>query len=112
MQFFKRDDANAKLSATAHIDLKALRFRKAEGRNLDNLTVVYGLFDRNGNFISGNTQSIQMRFLDQTFPKVLNTGLTLRSSFDVHPGGYMVRLVVRDAEGQTMAAENGGIEIP
>jgi VWFA-related protein len=112
MQFFKRDDANAKLSATAHIDLKTIRFRKAEGRNLDNLTIVYGLFDRNGNFISGNRQTVEMRFLDQTFPKVLNTGLTLRSSFDVHPGGYMVRLVVRDAEGQTMAAENGGIEIP
>jgi VWFA-related protein len=112
MQFFKRDDANAKLSATAHIDLKSIRFRKAEGRNLDNLTVIYGLFDRNGNFISGNRQTVEMRFLDQTFPKVLNTGLTLRSSFDVHPGGYMVRLVVRDAEGQTMAAENGGIEIP
>jgi VWFA-related protein len=112
MQFFKRDDANAKLSATAHVDLKHIRFRKADGRNCDNLTIVYGLFDRNGNFISGNRQSVEMRFLDQTLTKVLNTGLTLRSSFDVHPGGYMVRLVVRDSEGQTMAAENGGIEIP
>jgi VWFA-related protein len=112
MQFFKRDEANAKLSAVAHIDLHQIRFRKADGRNYDNLTVVYGLFDRNGNYISGNKQSIEMRLIEQTLAKTLNSGLTLRSSFDVHPGGYVIRLVVRDAEGQTMAAENGAIEIP
>jgi hypothetical protein len=30
----------------------------------------------------------------------------------VKPGTYMVRLVVRDAEGQQMAAENGSLFIP
>jgi VWFA-related protein len=112
MQFFKRDEANAKLSAVAHVDLHQIRFRKADGRNYDNLTVIYGLFDRNGNYISGNKQLVEMRLIDQTLAKTLNSGLTLRSSFDVHPGGYVIRLIVRDAEGQTMAAENGAIEIP
>jgi hypothetical protein len=36
----------------------------------------------------------------------------VRTSFDVKPGSYMIRLVVRDAEGQLMAAENGAVEIP
>jgi hypothetical protein len=30
----------------------------------------------------------------------------------VKPGSYMIRLVVRDDEGQLMAAENGAVEIP
>ncbi len=111
-QFFKRDEANAKLSTVAHVDLRQIRFRKTDGRNCDNLTVVYGLFDRNGNYISANTQTVQMRFVDTTLAKSLNSGLTLRSNFDVHPGGYAIRLVVRDSEGQTMAAANGAIEIP
>jgi hypothetical protein len=38
--------------------------------------------------------------------------LTIRSSFDVKPGAYSVRLVVRDAEGQLMSAQNGAVEIP
>jgi hypothetical protein len=41
----------------------------------------------------------------------LAAGLTLKTSFDVKPGTYLVRLVVRDAEGQTMSAENGTVEI-
>jgi hypothetical protein len=30
----------------------------------------------------------------------------------VKPGTYLVRLVVRDAEGQQMSAANGSVEIP
>ena len=36
----------------------------------------------------------------------------MRTSFDVKPGGYLVRLVVRDAEDRQMSAQSGAIEIP
>jgi hypothetical protein len=51
-----------------------------------------------------------MRLRDETLEKKLESGLTLKSSFDVKPGSYLVRLVVRDAEGD-ISAENGAIEI-
>jgi hypothetical protein len=38
--------------------------------------------------------------------------LTVKSSFDVKPGKYMVRQVVRDSEGAQMAARNGTVVIP
>ena len=37
---------------------------------------------------------------------------TLRSQIDLPPGSYLVRLVVRDAEGIAMAMRNGAVEIP
>jgi hypothetical protein len=37
--------------------------------------------------------------------------VTLKTSFDVKPGSYLVRLVVRDTEG-LISAENGAVEIP
>jgi hypothetical protein len=36
----------------------------------------------------------------------------VNSNFDVKIGPYMVRVVVRDAEGRQMAAANGVVEIP
>jgi VWFA-related protein len=111
-QFFKRDDANARLSVVAKLDLKTMRFRQDEGRSCDVLTVVAGLFDRNGNLVSATRNTVDMRLHPQTLAKALNTGLTVRTSFDVHPGTYVVRLVVRDAEGQMMTAQNGAVEIP
>ena len=111
-QFFKSSPADAKLTVLAHVDLKHLRFRKAEGRNYNVLTVVSGIFDRNGIYVMGLNKTIEMRLKEETLEKRLASPITVRSSFDLTPGSYFVRLVVRDTEGQTMAAINGAVEIP
>jgi hypothetical protein len=111
-QFFKSSEADAKLTVLAHVDVKQLRFRKAEGRNWNDLTVVSALFDRNGTFLQGSEKTLQMRLKDETLQNKLGSGITLKASFDVKPGSYMVRLVVRDTEGRLMSAENGAVEIP
>jgi len=53
-----------------------------------------------------------MRLLDSTLEKLGRSGINVKSSFDVKPGSYLVRLVVRDAEGELMAAKNGAVVIP
>ena len=110
-QFFKTSDDDAKLSVLVRLDVRHLHYRKADGRNNNSLTVVSALFDRNGNFVSGTQKVLQMRWKDETLDSKLASGVTLKSSFDVKPGSYLVRLVVRDDEGQ-LAAQNGAIEIP
>jgi VWFA-related protein len=112
MQFFKLSDAEAKIAVLARVNIRSLQFRKANGRNNDNLLIVSGIFDRNGNFITGTQKTLEMRLLDSTLEKLLNSGVTVRTTLDVAPGSYVVRLVVRDSEGQTMAARNGVVEIP
>jgi len=111
-QFFKPTDDSARLTVLAHVDAKRLRFRKIDGRNGDDLTVVSALFNRNGNFLQANEKTVTMRLKDDTLEHKLDSGLTLKTSFDVKPGSYLVRLVVRDGEGQLMSAENGAVEIP
>jgi len=112
MQYFKSSDVAAKIAVLARVYVKNLRFRKVDGRNNDNLTVTSGVFDRNGNFVSGMQKVVELRLQDGTLEKILNSGVTVRTNFDVAPGSYVIRLVVRDSEGQTMAARNGVVEIP
>ena len=113
MQFFKSSDVAAKIAVLARVSVKNLRFRKADGRNNDNLTILSGVFDRNGNYITGMEKVVQMRLLDATLERLSNSaGITVKTNFDVTPGSYVIRLVVRDSEGQTMAARNGVVEIP
>jgi VWFA-related protein len=112
LQYYKVDEMNAKLSVLAHVDLTKLHFEKSEGRNWDDLTIVAGLFDRNGNFISGEQKTLEMRLKDTTLEKLDQTGVTLKTNFNVKPGGYMVRLVVRDSKAAQLSARNGVVEIP
>jgi VWFA-related protein len=111
-QFFKKDEAEARLAVVTHLDLRGMRFRKAEGRNRDDLTVATVIFDENGKYVTGGEKIVQMRLLDTTFDRLGRSGITVKSSFDVKPGTYLVRQVVRDAEGSQMAARNGAVVIP
>jgi VWFA-related protein len=111
-QYYKTDASDAKLSVLARVDLAHVHFDKADGRNQNDLTVVAALFDRNGNFITGTQKVISMKLLDETLAKLAQTGVTIRTSFDVKPGDYVVRLVVRDSKAELVSAENGAVEIP
>jgi len=112
LQYFKSDAVDAKLSVLTRVDVTHVRFEKADGRNLGNLTLVAALFDRNGNFISGNQENVGLRLKDATLERLSHTGMTLKMGFDVKPGGYVVRLVVRDSKASLLSAKNGVIEIP
>jgi predicted HicB family RNase H-like nuclease len=111
-QFFKSSDTAARLTVLAHVDMKNIHFVQAEDRHKDTVTVVAGVFDNNGNWIGGFQRLIEMNLKDQTLETVQAAGITVRTNFDVKPGSYTIRVVVRDTEGHTMAARNGAVQIP
>jgi VWFA-related protein len=111
-QFFKKDEAQARLAVLAHFDVRGIHFQKVQGRNNDQLTIISGIFDENGNFVTGLSKVVEMKLLDTTYTRLSRSGFTVKTSFDVKPGTYLVRLVVRDALGAQMAARNGAVVIP
>ena len=111
-QFFKTGEYKARISILARVDAKHLRYRKVDGRNDNTLTVVGGVFDRNGNYVTGTQKVVTMRLKDQTLETMPESGITVKSTLDVASGSYVIRLVVRDSEGQVMSAQNSVLEIP
>jgi VWFA-related protein len=111
-QYYKVDATDAKLAILAHVDIGRIRFDKLDGRNKNDLTIVAALFDRNGNFVTASEKVLEMRLRDTTLERLSHTGVTVKTSFDVKPGAYLVRLVVRDSQAAQLSAENGVVEIP
>jgi VWFA-related protein len=110
-EFFKTSDATAELTVDAHLDLNGLKFRAAGDRNEDTLTVVTGLFDQDGRYVKGIQRVLGMRLRQLTLEKLLSSGMAVKETFDLAVGRYVVRVVVRDSEGQTMAARNATVDI-
>ncbi len=111
-QYFKLESGDATVSAVAKVDIRKLTFKKENGRNRNDLTVVTGLFDNDGNFVTGAQKIVEMRLLDDTLAKRAASGISVKNDFTVRPGRYVVRLVVRDSEGQTMTAQSNVVDIP
>jgi hypothetical protein len=112
-QFFKTSETAAKLTVMASVNLQQVTLRKDQGRNSDDLTVVSAVFDNDGNFVAGVQKLIELRLKDETARR-LQAGrpISVKMPFDVHPGKYAIRLVVRDAGGNRLSAQNGEVEIP
>jgi VWFA-related protein len=111
-QVLKAGDGE-KLNVLASVDLKQIHLRKADDRNRNDVTIVAAVFDTNGNFIAGKEKVLQLRLRDETVRRLeQRPPVTIDTDFDMQPGAYLVRLVVRDAEGQELTAENAGVQIP
>jgi VWFA-related protein len=111
-QFFMTTDGGARLSVVSHLDLRRLKFRLADGKHYDNLRVATVIFDNNGNYVIDGGKLVRLLLLDSAFENWGRTGLTLKSSFDLKPGKYLVRQVVRDSEGAQIGARNSAVVIP
>lgn len=111
-QYFRKDQSGVRLSVVSKVDMKAVPFRTADGRKVDSLTIATIIFDENGNYVTGGEKILQMHLRDATYEQMAKTGLTVKSTFDVKPGKYLIRQVVRDTEGAQMAARNGAVDIP
>jgi VWFA-related protein len=110
--FFKSSDKDANISVICKMDPKHIQFRKADGRNLNVITILSAIFDRNGNMISAIQKTVDLKMKDDTLARLLTRGeMSIKTDFSVAPGSYMVRLVVRDSEGQLMSALNGAAVI-
>jgi hypothetical protein len=111
-QFFKVDSDIGRMTVLLRLNLKLFKFRKSDGRNNNTVTMVTGVFDRDGNYLQGIKKVLELHLKDDTLANRLNRGATIRTNFDLRPGTYLVRQVVRDAEGQQMSAANAAVVIP
>ena len=89
-----------------------MHLRKEADRNADHLTFVTAMFDRDGRVISVLQKSVDLHLRDASLERLLQTGITIQSTFDVKPGTYLVRAVVRDSASGQISGLNRTVEIP
>ncbi len=111
-QFFRINEAEARLAVLTHLDLRTVHFRQEQDRHLNNLTFVTILFDRDGKYVMGKEKRVEFRLRDATFARLTQSGITLKVEFDLKPGTYLVRQVVRDSEAGQLSGLNRTVEIP
>jgi hypothetical protein len=111
-QFLKTGANEATVNVVARVDVKQLRYKQEDGRNRNDVTIVCGLFDQDGNYVTGQQKVLEMRLREETLAGRLASGIAVKSSLKTTPGKYIVRMVVRDSEGRALTALARALEIP
>jgi hypothetical protein len=107
-----KSESQARITVLTSIDLRPLQFRKEADRNVDKLTFVTAVFDQDGHEVSAQEKAVDFRMHDSTLERYRQTGITMKTNFDVSPGTYQVRSVVRDSDSGQIAGLNRTVEIP
>jgi len=111
-QFFKLNESDVRLSVLTHLDMSSLHFLKQQDRNSNDLTFITVLFDRDGKYLTGKEKKVVCHLRDDTLARLARTGITLKMEFDVKPGTYMVRQIVRDSQAGQLSGLSRTVEIP
>ena len=111
-RFFMINKTDAEIYVVTHIDLGQVHFRNEGDRNLDNLTLVTGVFDGDGHYIVGQQKVLELRLRNESLEKLRQSGVKIVTEINVKPGTYLVRTVVQDGDGGQVSAVNSTVEIP
>jgi len=111
-QYYKVNEAGARLTVLTHLDLSTLHFRKEADRNGNEVTFLTVLFDRDGKYVTARQKLVKFQLRDASLARYTQTGITIKAEFDVTPGTYMVRQIVRDSEAGQLSGLNHTVEIP
>jgi VWFA-related protein len=111
-QFFKLNDAEVRLAVLTHLEVSSVHFRQEQDRHFNKLLFLTVLFDRDGKYVMAKEKEIEFRLRDATLARLTQSGITLKTEFDVRPGTYLVRQIVRDSEAGQLSGLNRTVEIP
>jgi VWFA-related protein len=111
-QLHKVNDTDVKLAVLTHLDMSSVRFHKEADRNRNDVTFVTVLFDLDGKYVAAKEKRVELRLRDNTLERLIKSGITLKTEFDVKPGTYMVRQIVRDSEASQLASLSRTVDIP
>lgn len=106
------DAKSERLTVVTNLDVRGIRFRKANGLSSNDLVLATGLFDSNGHMVNGEMKEVALKLKDSTVEEMNKTGFTVKNEFTVKPGTYRVRSVVRGSEDEQLTARNLVTVIP
>jgi VWFA-related protein len=89
-----------------HLDLHGVPFQKEKGRERERLVFTAGLFDRQGNFLTGKMAEMDLELRDKTWRAMLASGLNATLNLTSVPQAAQLRCVVAEANtGRLFAAQ-------
>jgi VWFA-related protein len=106
----KKDQQTARIVAQARFYPQTLKLRKADGRSYGRLRMILSVFDPNGQYVKAVEKVLELQLRDEVLKEAGVKGLVMSAEVDVKPGKYLVRVVIRDVDGQQTAAHNLVVE--
>ena len=100
------------VSLFSHLDLSELQLRRVGDRNVNRLTFVVAIFDRQEKVVLVEQRHATVNVPDQRLAELTKQGVDVDLTVQLKPGVYRFRMVVSDSEEHRLSAVSRYVSIP
>jgi hypothetical protein len=111
-QFSQVSDAMYQVSLLTKVNVNGLEFLSEDERRKNTLNVMVAAYDEHGKWIDGVEKQIDLNLLEPNYVAMLRYGLSAKVNFNLPPGRYKIRSVVRESLKSQMGSASRLIEVP
>jgi VWFA-related protein len=124
---FERQDVPLRMTALVHdetllgkantvvaadVDLRRMQLQELDGRISGTLEFLLVVAHRESGEYFRYDQQVEMKLLPETYERLKRTWYTLAREFELAPGGYQAKLVVRDKKSGRMGSLTHDFDVP
>ena len=102
----------ARALMTAEVDIRGLAFAQEKGRSVDTLECLLVVVRREGGDFQRHDQKLELQLPPDVRASLEHKGLPVNKEFELGPGGYQARLVVRDTRNGTIGSVRHEFDVP
>jgi VWFA-related protein len=102
----------ARALMTAEVDIRGLAFAQEKGRSVDTLEFLLVLMHREDGDFQRHDQKLELQLPADVRASLEQKWLPVNKEFELEPGGYQARLVVRDTRNGTLGSVRHEFDVP
>jgi len=99
------------LSVVVRIDVSKLPFASVGYRKRELITFVSSILDSQGKMVAAKEGAMDLALKQETYDRLVKSGLNAELSFQAPPGVYALREVVQDTVGGKLSAATHSIDL-
>ena len=111
-QFSQISDSLYQLSLLTRVNVSRLEFTSEDARRKNSVSLVVAAFDENDQWIDGIEKVVDFNLLESSYTAMLQYGFSSKVNFNLPPGRYKVRTIVREGLKSQMGSLSRLIEVP
>ncbi len=100
------------LSLIANADIRNLEFAQEDGRQVNQISIVWVVYDEADRYVRGLERVIDFKLQERNHKELRERGLTSKAEFRLPMGRYKTKAVVRDENRGKMGSAARVVEIP
>ncbi|MFN8009582.1 MAG: hypothetical protein U0V70_21620 [Terriglobia bacterium] len=111
-QFTQVSDSLYQVSLLTRVGVKGMDFVNQDARRKNSLSVIVVAFDEHDKWVEGIERVIDLNLQESSYASVLQYGFLSKVNFNLAPGRYKIRTVVRESLKSLMGSTSRLIEVP